>query len=282
MAGVLEGTIEMHVHSSPDIRERKMDDLELMETAVKKHVRAMVIKSHCTSTAARAALINKFHKVTYGDRDSFQMFGAIALNHFVGGINPYAVEACLKMGGKIVWLPTIQSENQFHKEGKSGGVVCTENGHIIPAMKDVFQLVNDYDAVLATGHLSPEEIFIVVDAARSAGVKKIVVTHPEHNVVGMSLEQQKKIVNDYDVFLELCYAQPIGGGVYKKNLEGNCQIINEIGANHIFISTDSGQKQNPRWEDEWEEYIVYLLKHGISKSNVDLMTKNNPQILLGL
>ena len=94
----------------------------------------------------------------------------------------------------------------------------TENGKIVPEMKDIFQLVKDYDAVLGTAHISPEESFIVCDAARAAGVKKLVVTHPEWWVVDMSIEDQKRIVKDYDVLLERCYAQNMGGGKYKSNL----------------------------------------------------------------
>ena len=41
----LEGVIDMHVHSAPDIRERAYTDIELMEAAVRVGARAVVIKS---------------------------------------------------------------------------------------------------------------------------------------------------------------------------------------------------------------------------------------------
>ena len=56
-------------------------------------------------------------------------------------------------------------------------VEVVRDGKVVPEMNDVFQLVKDYDAVLGTAHVSPEECFVVVEAARKAGVKKIVVTH---------------------------------------------------------------------------------------------------------
>lgn len=43
------------------------------------------------------------------------MFGGITLNRQVGGINPYAVESALKLGGKVVWLPTQSARNTFEK-----------------------------------------------------------------------------------------------------------------------------------------------------------------------
>ena len=53
----------------------------------------------------------------------------------------------------------------------------------------------------------PEEAFVVVEAAKDAGVKKIVITHPEWWVVDMSIDDQIRLVKDYDVILERCYAQ---------------------------------------------------------------------------
>lgn len=44
------------------------------------------------------------------------------------------------------------------------------------------------------------------------GLEKIVVTHPEWWIVGMTLEDQIRITKDYNVYLERCFAQPMGGG----------------------------------------------------------------------
>ena len=87
-------------------------------------------------------------------------------------------------------------------------------------LQDIFALVKQYNAVLATGHIGAEECFPVVEAARAAGVKKIVITHPEFWVVGMTPEQQADIVRKYDVLLESVYAQPVNGS-YKINIPDN-------------------------------------------------------------
>ena len=39
-------------------------------------------------------------------------FGAITLNHSVGGLNPVAVELAGRSGCKIVWMPTVDAENE--------------------------------------------------------------------------------------------------------------------------------------------------------------------------
>lgn len=279
--GRLTGIIDMHIHSAPDIRQRKLDDLQLMEAAVERGVRAIVIKSHMVPTADRATLVNKIRQEKYPDSD-FQMFGSLVMNLPVGGINPWAVEASIKLGAKEIFLPTMTAENHCRKENKEHFVSVVKDGKIVEPLKDVFQLVKDYDVALGTGHISPSEIFTVVEAARNAGVKKIIVTHPEFHIVGMSLEEEKRIVKDYDVLLEKVYAQPIGGGVYKKNLPDNVAHMKEIGCEHFIVSTDGGQMQNPEWYNTIAEYIDYLYDSGFSREEIDVMTKKNPGRMLGI
>lgn len=279
--GRLTGIIDMHIHSAPDIRQRKLDDLQLMEAAVERGVRAIVIKSHMVPTADRATLVNKIRQEKYPDSD-FQMFGSLVMNLPVGGINPWAVEASIKLGAKEIFLPTMTAENHCRKENKEHFVSVVKDGKIVEPLKDVFELVKDYDVALGTGHISPSEIFTVVEAARNAGVKKIIVTHPELHIVGMSLEEEKRIVKDYDVLLEKVYAQPIGGGVYKKNLPDNVAHMKEIGCEHFIVSTDGGQMQNPEWYNTIAEYIDYLYDSGFSQEEIDVMTKKNPGRMLGI
>ncbi|MEQ2562928.1 DUF6282 family protein [Ventrimonas sp. CLA-AP-H27] len=279
--GRLTGIIDMHIHSAPDIRQRKLDDLQLMEAAVERGVRAIVIKSHMVPTADRATLVNKIRQEKYPDSD-FQMFGSLVMNLAVGGINPWAVEASIKLGAKEIFLPTMTAENHCKKENKEHYVSVVKDGKIVEPLKDVFQLVKDYDVALGTGHISPSEIFTVVEAARDAGVKKIIVTHPEFHIVGMSLEEEARIVKDYDVLLEKVYAQPIGGGVYKKNLPDNVAHMKEIGCEHFIVSTDGGQMQNPEWYNTIAEYIDYLYDSGFSQEEIDVMTKKNPGRMLGI
>ena len=147
---------------------------------------------------------------------------------------------------------------------------------MIPELKDVFRLVRDYDAVLGTAHVSPEEAFTVVEAARDAGVKKIVITHPEWWVVDMSLADQIRLVRDYDVILERCYAQNMGGGKYKSNLPDNLDVIREVGYKNVMVATDGGQTENPNWEIALEEYMQYLSDHGVTDEELVLHDQDHP------
>lgn len=280
----MEGVIDMHVHSNPDLRIRAYDDLELTEAGIRVGARAIVIKTHQGTTMDRAYLCNRYNERVHGGTNHFTMYGSITLNRVVGGINPKAVDVALRLGAKVVWLPTASAKNHLKKLGQdpSQGVDVVKDGNIVPELETVFSLIRDHNAVLGTAHVSPEEAFIVVEAARKAGVKNIVVTHPEWWIVDMSLKDQVRIVKDYDVVLERCYAQNMGGGVYKSNLADNTALIHEVGYEHVLVSTDGGQTENPNWEVALEEYIQYLLDHGIPREQVYHMTHTIPARLLGL
>ena len=280
----LQGVIDMHVHSNPDLRTRAYDDFELMEAGIRVGARAIVIKTHQGTTMDRAYLCNRHNQVVHGGDNHFTMFGSITLNRVVGGINPVAVETALKLGAKVVWLPTQSAKGHMEKMGQdlSKCVEVTRDGKVLPEVKSVLQLVKDHDAVLGTGHISPEECFLVVEEAKKMGIDKVVVTHPEWWIVGMSVEDQLRLVKDYDVYLERCYAQNMGGGKYKSNLPDNVEIIKTCGYKNVMISTDGGQVENPHWELALGEYLDYLADHGIPEDQIYYMTHTIQEQLLGL
>jgi len=280
----MKGVCDMHVHTNPDLRLRAYNDFELAEAGVRVGAKAIVIKTHLGFTVARAAMANEFIRRVYGEDTGFTMYGGIVMNKVIGGVNPEAVEKGLKLGGKVVWLPTQSAKRHLEKMGKdpADGIELVRDGKVVPELKDVFRLVKDYDVALGTAHVSPEEAFTVVEAARDAGVKKIVITHPEWWVVDMSLEDQIRLVKDYDVILERCYAQNMGGGAYKSNLPDNLDVIREVGYRNVMVATDGGQTENPHWELALEEYMQYLSDHGVTDEELYHMTRTIPYHLLGI
>lgn len=281
----LKGICDMHVHTNPDLRIRAYNDLQLADAAVRVGARAIVIKSHLGFTVNRAAIANEYVKRVYGDNTGFTMYGGVVMNKVIGGVNPEAVEKGLKLGAKEIWLPTQSAKRHLEKMGQNpaDGIELVRDGKVIPELIDVFKLVKDYDVALGTAHVSPEEAFTVVEAARDAGVKKIIITHPEWWVCDYSIEDQIRLVKDYDVILERCYAQNMGKGQpYHLNLKENAELIKEVGYEHVMVDTDGGQVENPDWETEMYEYMHYLVEYGIPIEHVYHMTKTIPYRLLGI
>ena len=279
----MKGVVDMHVHTNPDLRLRAYDDFQLCDAAVRVGARAIVIKTHLGNTTARAIMANRYNQIVHGDND-FTMFGSVTLNRCVGGTNPPAVENALKLGAKVVWLPTQSARRHLEmmKQPTDKAVDVVRDGKVVPELLDVFQLIKDHDAVLGTAHVSPEDAFTVVEAAQDAGVKKVVITHPEWWIVGMSVEDQIRLVKDYDVILERCFAQNMGGGKYKSNLPDNLEIIRTVGYKNVMTDTDGGQTENPNWEIAMEQYLQYLADHGIPEDQIRYMSHTLPCSLLGI
>lgn len=84
---LMQGVIDMHVHTNPDLRLRAYDDFELMEAAIRVGARAIVIKTHQGTTMDRAYLCNRHNEIVHGNTNNFTMYGSITLNRVVGGIN---------------------------------------------------------------------------------------------------------------------------------------------------------------------------------------------------
>lgn len=281
----LKGICDMHVHTNPDLRIRAYSDLQLADAAVRVGARAIVIKSHLGFTVNRAAIANEYVKRVYGENTGFTMYGGVVMNKVIGGVNPEAVEKGLKLGAKEIWLPTQSAKRHLEKMGKNPdeGIELVKDGKVIPELMDVFKLIKDFDVALGTAHVSPEEAFTVVEAAKDAGVKKIIITHPEWWVCDYSIEDQIRLVKDYDVILERCYAQNMGKGKpYHLNLKENAELIKEVGYEHVMVDTDGGQVENPDWETEMYEYMHYLVEYGIPLEHVYHMTRTIPYRLLGI
>ena len=278
----LNGVIDMHVHTAPDVCQRTCNDLELTAAAVHAGARAIVIKGHHCATVARAALCNAYNRSTF-DSNPFVMYGGLALNYEVGGLNPKAVQTALEMGAKVIWLPTVDAENDRRKHGRSGGSRMTDDrGVPTSELRRIFTLIKEYDAVLATGHISPNEIRCVVDSARNIGVRKVVLTHPEYWVVDMSLESQKELVLDYDVILERCFMQPLKSGKWISNAERNLDAIRKLGAESTILSTDCGNPATPPWEISMQQYLQFMADHNVSQEKLRSMVQTTPARLLGL
>ena len=142
-------------------------------------------------------------------------------------------------------------------------------------------MVAKHNLILGTGHLSVEEILIVVEKAKELGVHNIVINHPEWWSISMPIETQKRLAQ-YGVYFERCYATRFPGKNYEKNFTKNLAAIEEVGYESTIISTDGGQVENPMWSDALSEYLGFLINAGVSQAMLEKMTKISPANLLGL
>ena len=267
----------MHMHAGPDPRvERRLDALQAARQAQEAGIRAIVLKSHEYPTTPLASILNQV--VT-----DVTIIGSISLDFEVGGLNPYAVEASAKLGAKVVWMPTFSSANDMKKRGLSeeGISILDEKGKLLPVVHDILDIIKRYNIILATGHISVEESFTLVEAACQAGLPKIVITHPLLEELGacLDLEQQQQMVAK-GAFIEHCFVNtmPLSGLHPEKIVEA----VKIVGAEHCVLSTDLGQAHNPTPAEGMRMAIATMLLCQLTEKEVELMVKLNPARLLGL
>ncbi len=287
---LLRGAVDLHIHAAPDIVPRLLDDFELAAAARDAGLAAIVLKSHHMLTADRAQIAQKaFPEV--------KVFGGLALNlPACGGLNPEAVKVALRMGAKIVWLPTLSAANHIEKiktrvTGNLGVMsqgfapkpvrVVDERGAPAPELVEILGLIAEAHAILATGHLSAAEIAAVVDAAVAAGVRKILVNHPELWLVGMSVDDQRALAAK-GAMMEVCARNLAAPGHGEGSAAALAERIRAVGPEHVVMATDYGQVESPPAPEGMGRYIVQMLECGIPAPDVERMVKTNPARLLGL
>jgi hypothetical protein len=131
--------------------------------------------------------------------------------------------------------------------------------------------------VLATGHISRDEIFAVVDAAFVAGVRDVVVTHPEFPAQDLSEDDQVELARK-GAIMERCYTTPATG---KCSWERVFAGIRATGPEHNLLSTDLGQPANAPVEDGLALFVDRLLEAGFGEDAIHTMTVKNSRHLAG-
>lgn len=272
----LEGMIDLHVHSAPDSIARSIDAFETARMARRHGMRALLFKNHYTETASLAYAVAR-------NVPGIDAYGGIALNRSVGGVNPAAVErmALLTGGhGRVVWLPTFDSEHQhLTVSSNPDHVPISRDGALLPAVLDVLDGIAAHDLALATGHSSPAESLAVIRAARDRGIDRIIVTHPSSALVGMPTETQREAAR-LGALLEypIAHAAPIGEIPFDEFVAQ----VRSVGPDYVVLSTDLGQVGNPVHTDGFVAFLPRLREAGFSDGEIDTMTRRNPARLLGL
>ena len=279
---VLEGAVDMHVHALPDFHPRLMTEVEMLRDAKEYGMRAIVSKCHYCLNADRMALVNSLV-------EGISCFGGVVLNPPVGGINPSAVEAAIRYGGKEIWMPSFYSKEHLLKvsnfkgavRGYEEGISILHEGELVPPMHEILDLITSANVILGTSHSSSEEIGVLVKEASRHGVKKIVVTHPYSTVPNLSVDRQAEL-SELGAYMELCLfsAMPISSVNIK--MENFVATIKTVGADKVVLATDFGQPYHPSPAEGMRIFCNGLLAAGISTEEINTMVIENPAFLLDL
>ncbi len=285
----VENAIDLHCHFGPDTVNGALDaDIGVgvtalqaaREAAAEGHA-ALVLKSHSFASASLAGVLTEAVP-------GLRVFGGICTDFPSGGLNVAAVEVALALGARIVWLPTLHSHQDVSRHNPAGVTgpglrVIDDEDRLLPAVQEIFGLVRENGAILATGHISAEEHYVVVRELARRG--KVLVTHAGEAIAGPKLSAAQCVeLADLGATIELTAltCQSVLGGT-GKSLREMGEMITAIGPDRCVLSTDYGWGQIvPKPAAGLADFLETLWRESVSEQDLVTMVSENPARLLEL
>lgn len=272
---LLRGAIDIHVHADPDpYAARRLDARATAARAREAGMAGIVLKSHEYPTQPLAWALDR-------EFDGIAVHGGVALDWGVGGLNPDAVEIALRIGGRVVWMPTFDARHWRGwrpgacNSAREGIAVLDADGALDPVCHDILDLIAAHDAVLASGHLSPDETAALLGAALERGVR-CVITHASF---WTPLELQRAIAARGG-YVEQC-AIAVAGADGEAAWPDLLRQVREVGPERVILSSDHGQAANPEPAAALGRFAERFLDAGLGEAEVGRMLRANPAALLG-
>jgi hypothetical protein len=271
---IIPGMIDFHAHPSPDVVERRLSDRELAQRFRHRGLGGAVLKSHHFETAARAAnLRSEFPELI--------LAGGIVLNNTVGGVNPVAVEQMAKLGGQVVWMPTLdarsyRSTTEPNQSLDSSISLTGDRGELEPAVFDVLEVARQYDLVVSTGHVSVDEGLRLIEAASQMKIDKLVVTHADNCNTHYPMEARKACAG-MGAVIEHSYFTVFYG---RTPVEKMCADIREIGVENVLLDSDFGQPASPYPDEGMDTFLDLLNERDFTARELSTMVVDTPKRLL--
>jgi hypothetical protein len=282
---IMSGAIDMHVHFGPDsLLKRRQDALRVAQTAREIGLRAIVLKSREYNTVPVALLVTELVPEVL-------TFGSLTLDNEVGGLNVAAVIAAVRMGAKVVWMPTITAANSKDKTEAAVGIklagtgqsLLDDAGNLRSEVKEIVRIVKEGDVVLGTGHVSPPEIIALAREAKEANFSKLMITHAIQTQLlhdALTNEEIKSLARG-GAIIEYSFWSWMPC-TFRADPAQIVESIKDIGAEHCVMSSDFGQDYNPPAPEGLRIFVATMLHSGLTEKQIELMIKTNPAKLLNL
>jgi hypothetical protein len=265
---------DLHTHASPSLLPRHGDDRATVAAESAVGFSTIVLKAHEGSTVERAAAAGE------------GVYGGIVLNSPVGGANPDAVEVAARLGGRVVWMPTVSART--HKAGASspelsvhrgfelGPVdVIADDGTLLPRWYDVLDVIAAHDLLLASGHLSADETVVLFGEARQRGVQRLMVNHPKMAFLHWNDGAAQRL-QTLDVHLELGILPDLLGDAH----HGSLDLAHTYPTSLLVFGGDLGHAHHPPPVEAVAPWLNELEKHVGTDTAAAIMTHQTRRLLL--
>jgi hypothetical protein len=255
------------------------DIVDTARAAQRAEMGALVFQDHGYSPTPTIAMLRR-HEFADG---RLQLVSGVTLNNTVGGLNPFAVEHELMLGGRIISMPTLSAANRIRQAPRSPGAalparpaieVLDASGHLLDAVKEILDIIAERGGVLASGALHISEIWPLFTEARQRGVTHLLANCPTF-LAGAGLADIRELAA-MGVFIE-----------QRLSAITNCAHFGAAIVRAAIASASVAQTiiSPPASENAVEGYrrlIGLMLELGYGESELRQMTSANARRLLGL
>jgi len=288
---LLVDAIDLHCHSGPAAMPRILDHYEEMQDAAVAGFRAVLYKDHFYPGMAHAIILEKLFPQL-----GVHLYSGVALNNASGGINPHAVDHAIKLGGKIVWMPTLSAANHINVQASGQAknfpktsqkmldpiplTALDANGKLTDDTKKVIDLIAEANIILAGGHLHVSEQHVLFEEAKRRGVKKMMVNHPTY-VVGFADSDIRQLVA-LGVTMEHSICMFIEGKSKKFSADDLAHLIEVAGVEHTILSSDLGLLGSQRPVDGFRSITQMLLDLQMPHASIKKLISENAAAFLDL
>ena len=226
-----------------------------------------------------------------------QVFGGTVLNYCVGGMNIEAVKTALDYDRcKEIWLPSLELRIRRKLSYDPPPYIRVSDcaGTLTPEMIEILDVMAQYNdnaagerVVLSACHVSNEEKFDILDYINRKGLDvKVLMDHVTQEMTIVTPDEAKQMI-DMGGYLEFaecsCIPWPGMGDwivAFDYSFDLIKELIKEKGPENLVLITDAGQPGNEPITG-WRWFLKWLLGKGVSESDINVMFKETPAMLLG-
>ena len=285
---LLVDAVDLHCHSGPAAMPRILGHHEAFRDAEEAQFKALLYKDHYYVGMPHCAVLEDI----YPDAKT-KLYSGVALNNATGGVNPHAVDHAIKLGGKIVWMPTFSAANHINAYASKSFPktarpmlppiplgVLDDNGKLTDDSLQILDLIAEADIILAGGHLHISEMHILFTEAKKRGVTKLMVNHPTY-IVGCSDADVKDLLS-LGAYMEQSICMYVPSRVLMFSPDDLLHQIELAGADRTIFGSDLGLTQAPKPVDGFREIVSLMLDLQVPKADIKKMVSANASHLLNL
>ena len=288
-AELLAGAVDCHVHACPHLNGRSLDVFQAVEEAAAAGLRAIGLMDNFANSAGLAALANR----RLGHL-GVEVFGGLIMEPPAGGVSAEVVRIALGYGyapgdgARFVSLPTHHTRHVARSEGRSPAYVerCLEipdAGPVPDPLPEILDLVAAADAVFNTGHVSGTEAVRVVEAARAAGVSRVLApcSHFEPETVAEltglgAVAEFSFFFASHATQVGLTHVDAARNAAAAVPASLMAERVRAGGTEHSILSSDCGVFLLPPPVEGLREFLLLMREAGFTEAELRRMSSETP------